>query len=76
MKNIEKKTKNREKKFELKTINRFLVSRFITSYLYKFKKIVDYPQNVMPIGNSKKRPNRSNLIYPNHSLRCKAENRL
>lgn len=42
LKNAKKKPKNKNKKIEPKIINSFLICRFITSYLYKFRKIINY----------------------------------
>lgn len=75
-KNVKKKPKNKSKKIDLKIINGFLVYRFITSYLCKLRKIVNYQQNIAPANYATKRPNESNLVYSNHSIRCKTKYKL
>lgn len=75
-KNIEEKPKNKSKKIKSKIMNSFLVCRFITSCLYKPRKIVDYYQNIIPAHYPTKRLNRSNPVHFNYTLKCKTEYRL
>lgn len=73
MKNTEEKPKNKNKESEPKIINGFLICGSITFCLYKPRKKVDYDQNLVPTSYLTRRPNKSNLIYPNHSSRYKTK---
>lgn len=71
MKNTREKLKNRNKKIKSKIINGFLVCKFLISCLYKPRKLINYYQNSTPANYFVKKQNKSNLIYPNYSLRYK-----
>lgn len=73
MKNIEEKPKNKNIKIKPKIINSFLVCKFLSFYLYKSRKIIDYHQNVASANYVTKKLNKSNPVYFNYSLRCKTE---
>ena len=76
MKNAKGKAKNKDKVIKPKIINDFLSFTFITLCSYKPREIVNNYQNITPAGHFTERPNMSNLVHPNHSPRCKTEDRL
>lgn len=45
--NLKEKLKSKSKKIEPKIINSFWIYKFLTSYLYKSRKIIDYYYNIM-----------------------------
>lgn len=71
MKNIKENLKNRSKEIVSKIMNGFLFCKFITSCLYKPRKIVDYHQNIAQASYSIRKLNRSNAVYLNYRIKDK-----
>ena len=76
IKNIKEKFKHKSKKIKSKIIYDLLVCRFITFYIYKFKKIVNYYQNIVPVNYFIKKLNKFNLVFFNYNLKSKTQYKL